>query len=59
MKTMVPIGMFVFSNFCAVMMGPMVLVCKWKANSSKDLENVNFQYFSHFRLIVVYWKCTL
>lgn len=39
MKTMVPIGMLVCSSFCAVIIGPIVLVCKWKANSSKDLES--------------------
>lgn len=37
MKTIVPIGIGVCRSLCAVMMGPMVLVCKWKANSSNDL----------------------
>jgi hypothetical protein len=37
MKTMVPMGMLVWSNLLAVMMGPIVFVCKWKANSSKEL----------------------
>lgn len=37
MKTIVPIGIFVCRSLLAVMMGPMVLVCRWKANSSKEL----------------------
>lgn len=43
MKTMVPIGIVVLSNFCAVMIGPIVLVCKWKANSSKELRKELFE----------------
>jgi len=37
MKQIKPMGMLVCSNFWAVMMGPMALVCRWKANSSKEL----------------------
>jgi hypothetical protein len=37
MKTMVPMGMVVARRRLAVMMGPMVLVWRWKANSSKEL----------------------
>jgi hypothetical protein len=40
MKTMVPMGMLVASNLLAAMMGPMVLVCRWNANSSKELRHV-------------------
>jgi len=37
MKTMVPMGIMVWRSLWAVMIGPIVLVCKWKANSSKEL----------------------
>jgi IS5 family transposase len=36
---MVPIGIFVARSFCAVIMGPMVLVRRWYSKSSKELPN--------------------
>jgi hypothetical protein len=59
MNVMVPIGMFVCSSFWAVMIGPIVLVWRWKANSSNDLPDVNLRYYKCLRAIEVYWKCTL
>lgn len=41
MKTIVPIGMLVCSSFWAVMTGPIVLVCRWKANSSNELHSLS------------------
>jgi hypothetical protein len=37
----VPMGMVVARRRLAVMMGPMVLVWRWNANSSKELYRVN------------------
>lgn len=46
MKVMVPMGMFVCSSFWAQMMGPMVFVWRWKANSSKELGTRQYVSFS-------------
>ena len=37
MKAIVPIGIIVWSSLWAQIMGPIVFVWRWKANSSKDL----------------------
>lgn len=40
---MVPMGMFVCSSFWAQIIGPMVLVWRWNANSSNELHLVSVQ----------------
>ena len=38
---MVPMGILVSSNFCAVMIGPIALMCKCSANRPKELGYVS------------------
>lgn len=40
MNTMVPMGIMLCNSFWATSMGPMVFVCKWKANSSNELGHM-------------------
>lgn len=57
MKTMVPMGMLVLRSFCAAMMGPMVLVWRWKANSSKELVGVSLSKVFHSRAKIYRTEC--
>ena len=43
MNVMVPMGMFVCRSFWAHIIGPMVLVWRWNANSSNELQLVSSQ----------------
>lgn len=43
MKATVPVATLVVKSFRAVMMGPIVFVCRWNATSSNGLESTNIR----------------